>query len=184
VKPEDIIVSMNGKRVEDGEDLVARVADTPIGQTLTVTVDRGGEQRDLRIVVRDRTEVFPDRFARNGRPAAPENGGTAEARFGMRVRNLSAAERKAADLEENRGVMVAGLTEDSFAGELGVQPNDIILSINRTPVGSVEDVRKVQSSLRPGAAVAFRLMRALPSGQPSDGQNYNIFFLAGALPNE
>src|SRR5690349_13716786 len=44
LKVEDIIIAMNGKPVKDGEDLVSRVADTPIGTPATVTVDRDGKR--------------------------------------------------------------------------------------------------------------------------------------------
>ena len=43
IKVEDIIIAMNGTPVKDGDDLVARVADTAIGTPVSLTVDRDGK---------------------------------------------------------------------------------------------------------------------------------------------
>src|SRR5260370_35124601 len=48
LKVEDIIIAMNGKPVKDGEDLVARVADTPIGTPATATLHPHGTNMDCK----------------------------------------------------------------------------------------------------------------------------------------
>ena len=53
----------------------------------------------------------------------------------------------------------------SFAEDIGLIEKDVILAINRKPVSTVEDVLKIQSSLKPGDAVAFHVMRSIP-GRP------------------
>ena len=81
------------------------------------------------------------------------------------------------------GVAVAEVSEDSFAEEVGMEAGDVIISINRVPVNSIEDIRKVQSTLKPGDAVAFRVAR-IPQpavrGGPSGAAQ--TFYLAGTLP--
>lgn len=71
----------------------------------------------------------------------------------------------------------------SFAEEIGVLEKDIIISINRQPVASVDDVKRVQAGLKAGDAVAFRVMRALP-GTTGRGRTpqYQSLFVAGTLP--
>ena len=51
---------MNGKPVKDGEDLVGRVADTPVGTPVNCTVDRDGKHMDFKLTIMDRAEVFKD----------------------------------------------------------------------------------------------------------------------------
>src|SRR5580698_8182535 len=65
LKADDIIIAMNGKPVKNGEDLVSRVSETPIGAAVAVTVDRDSKHLDFNITVLDRAEVFKDdpRFA-------------------------------------------------------------------------------------------------------------------------
>ena len=68
-----------------------------------------------------------------------------------------------------------------MADEIGLLERDIIVSINRRPVSGIEDVRRVQSSLKPGDAVAFRVMRPGQIVRTQKGQ-YNSFYLTGTLP--
>jgi serine protease Do len=184
IKPEDVIVGINGKPVKDGEDLVSRVADTPVGDKLNVTVDRNGKKLDLAVVVGDRMEVFKDdpRFARLRQNEEPEKEEPQEAKFGLYVRNLSQQEIDKHKIEDSKGVKVTRVMEESFAAEVGIQEGDVILSINRQPVSSVEDIRKVQGTLKPGDAVAFRILRPNPfAGRPGQ-QPHAVFFLTGTLP--
>jgi hypothetical protein len=51
----------------------------------------------------------------------------------------------------------------------------VILRINRETVASIEDIRRVQSGLKPGDPVAFRVGRM-------DGQRMQMFWLSGELP--
>ena len=43
--------------------------------------------------------------------------------------------------------------------------HDIIIAINRQPIASVDDIRKVQGNLKPGDAVAFRVVRPIPGAR-------------------
>ena len=60
VKPEDIVLGMDGKPVKDGDELVARVSDMPVGTTCVLNVDRDGKKMDFKMVVQDRLKVFWD----------------------------------------------------------------------------------------------------------------------------
>ena len=187
VKPEDIITAINGKPLKDGEDLVARVADTPIGEKLTLSVDRAGKKMDLPVMVRERAEVFADepqfaRFRKKGDEGAKDEG--AEVKFGIYVKPLSPSEREDLKLDSERGVMVTRIQEESFAAEIGLRESDVILSINRQPVGSIEDIRKIQGTLKPGDAVAFRVARSNPLAGRGAGPKYATFFVSGTLPRQ
>src|SRR5271170_2826660 len=74
LKADDIIIAMNGKPVKNGDDLVARVSETPIGTAVGVTVDRDSKHIDFNLTVLDRAEVFKDdpRFAALREESEPE----------------------------------------------------------------------------------------------------------------
>jgi S1-C subfamily serine protease len=82
----------------------------------------------------------------------------------MYGRPLTPEDKETMKLESDKGVVVTRVQEDSFAAEIGLRPNDVIVSINRQPVGSTEDIKKLQASLKGGDAVAFRVMRPNPRG--------------------
>ena len=185
VKPEDIILAIDGKDIKNGDELVSRIADTPVGGKVSISLDRGGKHMDVAAVVQDRAEVFKDdpRFARfRKQEQAPAAEGT-EAKFGIYVRPLTPEDKESMKLESDRGVVVTRVQEESFAGEIGVRENDVIVSINRLPVGGIEDIKKIQSTLKGGDAVAFRVMRPNPFAGRAGvaGPRFTSMFLSGTL---
>ena len=65
----------------------------------------------------------------------------------------------------------------SFADEIGMQEHDMIIAVNRQPVSSTDDIRKVAQTLKPGDAVAFRVVRVIPRSPPV------TTYLSGTLPD-
>jgi len=72
---------------------------------------------------------------------------------------------------------------DSFAEDIGLMEKDVILAINRQPVTSVEDIKKIQGTLKPGDAVAFRIMRPTPGGRGRAPQ-WTASFVSGILAKD
>lgn len=189
LKDQDIIVTMNGKSVRDGDDLVARVADTPVGTAVNLTVDRDGKKIDFQVTIEDRAQVFKDDPRVNGGVTPAEEPGKVEgatqAKFGMKIKALSDAERQAMDLQDKHGVEVVSVDQGSFAEDIGIVEKDVIVSINRQPVLSVDDIRRIQASLKPGDPVAFRVMRSNRMGpRGTRATQWTSFFASGTLPAE
>lgn len=185
IKRDDIIIALNGKPVKNGDDLVARVADLPVGSQATVTVDRGGKKMDFKLTIGAREEVFASdpRFSRNRRPGVPERSETSsQAKFGISIRALSEAELENLPADQKGGVLVTRIEAGSFAEEIGLMERDVIFSINRQPVNSIDDVRRIQATLKGGDAVAFRVLRPMGMGGRSARTQYQSLFVAGTLP--
>jgi serine protease Do len=56
LRPYDIIVAFNGRKIETGEQFVRAVADAPIGSTATVSVLRQGRQMELKVPIAGRNQ--------------------------------------------------------------------------------------------------------------------------------
>jgi serine protease Do len=179
LRAEDIIVAINGKPVRNGSDLVDRVTETPVGQSLTLTVLRNGKKQDFHVTIGDLAQIFPERYG-SGRDEAPgaQVEGT-QARFGITIENLTEARKNTLGFQEAGGVLVSNVEPGSFAEDIGLLPRDVILSINRQAVKSVDDVRRIQDTLKTGDAVAFRVMRNAGGGRSAE---WRPLYLAGALP--
>jgi serine protease Do len=178
VKSEDIIVAINGKTVRNGQELVERVTETPVGQNLTLTVLRGGKRQDVTVTIGDLAQIFPDRYGSAGDEAPGSAAEGTQARFGVTIENLTPARKNTLGFTGTGGVLVSNVDSGSFAEDIGLAPRDIITSINRQPVNTVDDVRRIQDQLKTGDAVAFRVMR----NAGNRGTDWRPFFLAGALP--
>ncbi len=181
IQPEDIILALDGKPVKDGDDLVARVADTPIGTEVKVSIDRGGKRMEIPVKIADRVQVFADdpRFSVYREQKEPDTGASTEAMFGIYVRNLSPRERSEMSLEDQQGVLVTRVEPRSFAEDIGLREKDVIVSINRKPVASVDDVKQIQATLKSGDAVAFRVLR---QGGGRSQVTWFSTYLAGRVP--
>ena len=187
LRAEDVIIAINGKTIKNGDELVGIVSETPVDSSLKVTVDRGGKKVDMSIIVQDRVEVFKDdeRFARHREDVElPTKAEGTPAKFGISIRSMSPQEKEPLKLGDERGVHVTRVEENSFAAEIGIQEKDIIISVNRQPVTSLDDLRKVQGSLKPGDAVAFRVMRPIPGARKGGDAAFQTFFAAGTLPEK
>jgi serine protease Do len=184
VKPDDIITGINGSPIKDGDDLVSRVADMPVNSQTTLNIDRGGKKMNIAVTIQDRTKVFSDDPRVVGENAAPNGGDKSEStqvKFGISIRPAVAEELELTP--DKRGVVVTRVETDSFADEVGMMERDIIISINRQPVGSIEDIRKIQQGLKAGDAVAFRIVRQAPGVRSKNVQPRTVtLFLSGTLP--
>ncbi len=175
---------MNDHPVRDGEELVNKVADTPIGSKALFTVDRNGKRLDFKVNVEERAVVWKDRpeFAEN-RPEEPEHPKeVTQAKFGITIMRLTDKERQDLGIEDKTGVKVVSVDPGSFADDIALQENDAILSINRQTVSSPADVMRVQSTLKPGQAVALHIVRGGTVG--SRGVPPTRLYLSGRLPEE
>jgi serine protease Do len=134
----------------------------------------------LNVTVGDRTKVWAELY---GGAKATSNDSAPEAfemKFGMSVQPLRASDREQMKLKGSGGVLIASVEPGSFADDIGLGKGDVILELNRQPVGSNDDVKRLQSALKPGDAVAFHVMRQL--GGPRGGE-WQPLFLAGKVPD-
>jgi len=182
IKEEDIIIAYNGQPIRDGDDLVNRVANTPVGSQATVTVLRNGKKLDFKVTIGERTEVFPRLAARRVRPEGPGIETGTQAKFGMSIKNLTDSDRERLGYQGRGGVLITEVEPGSFAEDIGLLARDIITAINRQPVNSVDDVLRIQAGLKPGDPVAFRVMRAAPATVRGQQPEWQPFFAAGTMP--
>ena len=175
----DVIIALDGKPVNRGQDLMDRVADASVGETMKITVLRNGKKEDFNVVIGDRNKVFASQL---GGPRSEDSGqseGT-QAKFGITIKDLNNALRESLVYKGPAGVVVTEVEPGSFADDIGLLANDIITNINRHPVTSKDELIRLQSTLKPGDAVAFRVMRA---GGTRNQQEWTPLFVPGTLPN-
>jgi len=173
----DIITSLDGKPVSRGQELMDHVADATVGETMKITALRNGKTENFSVVIGDRSKVFANRLGGGQAVEPSEQGEGTQVRFGMTVQNLNDSLRQNLGFKGS-GVLVTQVEPDSFADDAGVQPNDIITHLNRQPVTSAEDLKKIQSTLKPGDQVLIRVMRA--AGR---SQQWSSVYLPGRVPS-
>jgi serine protease Do len=178
IKAEDVVTAVNGKPVKKGQDLIDEVAETPVGNSVAITLLRDGKPQTVNVTVGDRSKLFPEELGKNIEPGneGPEN---TSAKFGIGIQGLTPGLKQNLGFTGSAGVLVNSVETGSFAEDIGLRKNDVITSINRQPVASIEDVQRIQKTLKAGDSVAFRIMR-----QPqARGGEWQPLYLAGELGN-
>jgi Do/DeqQ family serine protease len=137
----DIITALNGERVEDGNSLRNRVAATQPGTEITVSVLREGKEQQFKAAL---GELSPE-AAQNEResPQGSENAPSGEqsGKLGLGLQPLTPETKRQLQVNADRGLVVTEVDPDGPAAEAGIRERDVILEINRQPVGSFEDVQ-------------------------------------------
>jgi serine protease Do len=180
----DIIVAFEGQAVRNNDDLLARLGDATVGREAAVTVLRDGKKLDLRVTVADRAELNAaarPRRSRSGQdnlPEVPERQ-PVKVQFGMSIEELTPDPQRQLKLAEKTGILITSVDPASFAEDIGLREGDIITAMNRQPIRSIDDFKRLQTTLKPGDAVALRVMRSSSRG----GADWQPFFAAGTLPN-
>jgi serine protease Do len=177
MKAEDIILAINGKTLKNGDDLIEAVTSTPIGEAINLTILRDGKHENLRVVVGDLSQLFPEQFGNGKEPDAAKSSATA-VDFGMTIKPLTAGMRDSLGIKESGGVVIDSVEPASFAEDIQLLPGDVLLAINHQPVNSIPDVQRVESTLKPGQAVQFKLLRKAQGR----GAEWQTTFAAGTLP--
>jgi serine protease Do len=170
---EDTITAVNGKPIKSGDELVNLISATRPGNKLNVTYLRNGQEKQATVVVADRAKLFGDRAEQPDE--TPEDSEPAPTKLGITVKPVSPEMAERMGSPEGKGVQVTDVKPDSFGDDIGLQPGMVILKVNKQPVNSEDEFRKITSQLKSGQDVVF-LVRA---GRGANGGNT---FLSGTLP--
>src|SRR6266849_5236968 len=105
LKEGDIIVALDGKPVNRGQDLMDHVADASVGETMKIVVLRNGKKEDFSVVIGDRAKVFASTFG-GQRSESSEPGEGTQAKFGLVIQDLNASLRQNLNYNGAAGVLV------------------------------------------------------------------------------
>ena len=155
IKPRDIIITIDGRSIKDGNDLVAEIASRHPGTSARIGYVRDGKEADTTVTIGDRDKVFADVGTQQAEANPDDKGNASEAKLGMAVREVTAA--TAAKLHTS-GVVIQSVRSGSFADLQGLEPGLVITRINKQPTGTKEQFDAVVSKLKPGDDVVFEIM--------------------------
>jgi serine protease Do len=173
LKSGDVIISINGRTIKDGDDLVNDISARKPGTTVTIGYMREGKQMSATVTIGDRAKTTAA-IAAPGDDNTPENGGSeaSETKVGITV----------ADLPGNappgvHGVIIQSIKPGSFADEInmtGLQ-GGVIDSINRQPIHNKQEFNAALAKLKSGSDVVFEVL------DPRDPKSGGTL-LGGTLP--
>jgi serine protease Do len=136
IRQGDVIASFNGQPVRDTNSLRNHVADTAPGSTAEVTILRNGSEQKLSVKL---DEANPGRAARDR--GHDDSGEGERGALGISVAPLTPEVAARLGVKGKKGLVIEDVNPEGRAADAGLQPDDVILQVNRRPVESVDDLR-------------------------------------------
>ena len=148
LRPGDVVLSLNGKKVEKSIDLPRLVGLMKPNEKATLKILREGQEKDVAITL---GEMASDVVADAGEVAKAK-----PTKLGVSVRALSEDERKRLDI--TGGVLVEQV--GGPAARSGIQAGDVILGINDKPVNDPEQLKQLVDAAKGKVAVLVKRQNA------------------------
>ena len=144
LKSGDVVLGVNGKAINQLSELSGAIAATKPGNNARVQIWREGKSRDVDVKV---AELMEQKVAANtgGEPQT-------SAKLGLTLRELAPDER--AQLKTEGGLVVQNAT--GAAARAGIQPGDVILAFNDTPLKSVEQLQSLMKKTEKTVALLIQ----------------------------
>ncbi|MBI3951038.1 MAG: DegQ family serine endoprotease [Acidobacteria bacterium] len=130
----DVILELNGQRINESRELQLRIAQTAPGTTARLKIFRNGREQEISVTLGE----LPTEQAHASQDS--EGGSTLE---GLSVDELTPQIARQLGLSpQTRGVVVVEVQPGGAAADAGLQRGDVIEEVNRKPVTSVSEFER------------------------------------------
>lgn len=160
LRERDVIVAVNGSEIGDFSELANAIGLRQPGEKVKITYIRDGERRTVTATL---AQMEDEEMA----AAAGEGGGSGDLFAGLAGAQFAPVPEDHPLAGEIQGVAVTQVAPGSRAARAGLRPGDIITSVNREPVQSLEAFREAAGAdqkqlllhVRRGRGALFILVR-------------------------
>jgi serine protease Do len=136
----DVIMRVDGKKIEDTSDLLRTIAEKAPGSTVNLLLWREGRTLTVKVLLGERASQSA-RVEGHSHPGA--NAQSDVEALGLSLRQLTPNERKQHNISANEGLMVTSVVRDKPASDAGLRAGDIIVQANMRPVGSIQALAQI-----------------------------------------
>jgi serine protease Do len=170
LKVGDVIVEFNGQRIDNAQDLIARVATTSPDQSITLGYLRENgtniESKTVSLKLGERPSSRAAIDDEGDRRVLPVDGVRAEQKpFGLTLAELTPALAATYRLEGQKGLVVKEINPASFIADVksssggdALDEGDLIQRINRTNASDIKAFNQIVSKLKVGDAVVLHVL--------------------------
>ena len=156
IRAYDIILTVDGREILTNEELIRDISGRAPGSTARLELLRDGRKQavQVKLAERPRDEGVNDPMPADRRGAAPVDAGSP---LGLEVRDLDPAFARRMDVPASmlQGVVVVRVDPAGAAFVPAMRRGFVITEINRRPVRSVADFKRIVRAARNGDALAF-----------------------------
>jgi serine protease Do len=146
IKPGDVIVEFNGKKITDDRHLRLIVSQTPPNTDSTIKVIREGKEKSFKLKL---AELPTRNLASRDGDQPDSTPKTDEALEGVTVDDLDARTRSQFRIPRTiEGAIVTDVDPDSKSYEAGLRPGDVIMEINHKPVRDAKEAVTLSETVK------------------------------------
>jgi len=150
IKPRDVIVEIDGERIDDMKELLAIIAATDVGETVRIKAFRDGDYKTYKVKVGRRDE---DQLAFRSQRSEREDS------LGLRVTEITSDLAKRYNIDESEGILVDTVEPDSPGADAGLRSGDVIKEIDRVPLHSIHQYRQIVREVGKGDTMMLYVRR-------------------------
>jgi serine protease Do len=150
IRPKDIILEVNGKKVDSSRQLTAMIAGLGVGDSADIKILRDGKKKDVKVNIAKRDD---DKIA-GKQPSQPK-----EDALGIQVAGITPEIAQRFNLSESKGVIVMKVDPESKAAEADIRQGDIIKEINHINIESLSDYKSTLEKIESGDPVNIFIWR-------------------------
>ncbi|MEO6909523.1 MAG: trypsin-like peptidase domain-containing protein [Edaphobacter sp.] len=173
LQPGDVIISIDGRDIKGGDDLVDDISARQVGSTIKLGYLRNGKKDVASVVIGDRAKTFADLTGGDDDDSTPQSTDVGQTTLGISVSTIPQAIASRTGI--SKGVIVTNVRPGSFADEIGLAKGAIITVINKKPVTDEASYRAIVSTLKSKDDVVFVVHSPM---QKNSGNSY----VGGTLP--
>ncbi|MCU1324024.1 MAG: peptidase and chymotrypsin/Hap [Acidobacteriaceae bacterium] len=154
LQPGDVIVSIDGREIKDGDDLVNDISARKVGSTVKLGYIRSGNKNTANVAIGDRAKTYADiTGSETDDTDSPKEADAGQNTLGITVGAVPPAVLKKLNLPG--GVMVSSVRPGSFADEINLGKGVIITAINKVQVTDEASYKAIVSKLKSKDDVVF-----------------------------
>lgn len=174
----DVILRYDNSTPSDDRALLREIGSTPVGQTITLLVRHGGDERTVSLAVdawpRNQWDSWDaPQLVQRPKITIPPN-------LGLSLSAIAADDRSKLGLENGlNGVLVANVAANSDAAHRGMVNGDVILRVQDKPVTNPDEVQAGINTAR-AEKRDFVLMLVLPKVRAMPGPKWIALQVAAA----
>lgn len=137
----DVILSFDGKDINEMRRLPRIVAETPIDRQVSLNFWRKGRQESTKMTIAEMEVTPEDEDEDAPKPAKAEKAETGTVKtLGITVSKLTQELRRRNDInDKTQGVLITAVSEDGPAADKGVRPGSVLIEVNQQPVDTVPE---------------------------------------------
>jgi serine protease Do len=153
LKAYDVIVSLDDRLMANDDQLIREISTRTPGSPARIRLVRDGHEQTITLKLAERpARESTERKTESSAPqAAPQKKSDPEVLLGLSVRDIDRATIDRLDLPHGmKGVLVTRVEPMSSSFDADVQRGSVLIEINRQPVESIGEFRRIARAARPG----------------------------------